>query len=273
MSKPLTNAELLAAAPSIFSEAPIETASSQYYFLQTGSVLDTFRKAGYFPIMAGESSARDKSNQLFVRHIVHFRSLSNILRPNSKEEYADIILSNSGNLRSSLTLDLSYFRLACSNMLVISSEQFMFHRIVHKGLQTFKIEQAIQEIVSYMPKVEKQIAELKAIELTPVEAESLASAAIDIRLDTSKHSMEVEDVLQINRDEDELPTAWNYYNRCQEAIINGGLKAKNIITNKRYTTKPIKAFSESIRMNKELYTTVQNLVALKKSYEPLAVAA
>ena len=69
-------------------------------------------------------------------------------------------------------------------------------------------------------------AELKAIELTPIEAESLASAAIDIRLDTSKHSMEVEDVLQVNRDEDELPTAWNYYNRCQEAIINGGLRAK-----------------------------------------------
>ena len=43
MSKPLTNAELLEAAPSIFSEAPIETASSQYHFLQTSSVLDTFQ--------------------------------------------------------------------------------------------------------------------------------------------------------------------------------------------------------------------------------------
>ena len=273
MSKPLTDAELLAAAPSIFSEAPIETASSQYYHLQTSSILDTFRQAGYFPIMAGEATARDKSNQPFVRHIIQFRSLSNILRPNAKEEYADIIVSNSGNLRSSLTLDLSYFRIACSNLLVISSEQFMFHRIIHKGMQTFKIQRAIQEIVSYMPKVEKQIALLKSIELTPVEAESLASAAIDIRLDTSKHSMEVDDVLHINRAEDEAPTAWNYYNRCQEAIINGGIKAKNILTNKTYTTKPIKAFSESIRINKELYSTVQDLVALKKSYEPLAVAA
>jgi len=271
--KPLTNAELLAAAPSIFSEAPIETASSQYHHLQTSTILDTFRQAAYLPIMAGEAKARDSSNQPFVRHIIQFRSLQNILRPNAKEEYADIILSNSANLKSSITLDLSYFRIACSNLLVVSSEQFMFHRIVHKGMQSFKIEQAIQEIVSYMPKAEKQIAELKSIELTPIEAESLASAAIDIRLDTAKHSMEVDDVLQINRTADEAPTAWNYYNRCQEAIINGGLRAKNILTNKTYTTKPIKAFSESVRINKELYTTVQNLVALKKSYEPLAVAA
>ncbi len=273
MSKPLNNAELLAAAPSIFNSEKIEKASLQYHFLATHTILDTFRHAGYFPIMAGEAKARDSSNQPYVRHIIQFRSLQNILRPNAKEEYADIILSNSANLKSSITLDLSYFRIACSNLLVVSSEQFMFHRIVHKGMQTFKIDRAIQEIVSYMPKVEKQIAELKATELTPIEAESLALAAIDIRLDTSKHSMEVDDILQINRDEDEAPTAWNYYNRCQEAIINGSIKAKNILTNKTYTTKPIKAFSESIRINKELYTTVQNLVALKKSYEPLAVAA
>ena len=270
--KPLNNQELLAAAPSIFSETPIQTASEQYHFLQTSTILDTFRQAGFFPIMAGEAKSRDKSNQPYVRHIIQFRSLQNILRPNAKEEYADIIISNSGNLKSSLTLDLSYFRVACSNLLVISSEQFMFHRIVHKGMQSFKIDKAIQEIVSYMPKAEKQIAELKNIELTPIEAKSLAAAAIDIRIDTSKHSMEAMDLLEINRTEDEAPTAWNIYNRCQEAIINGGIKARNILTNKRYTTKPIKAFSESIRINKELYTTVQNLVALKKSYEPLVIA-
>ena len=255
MSKPLSNAELLASAPSIFVEAPIETASEQYHFLATHTVLDTFRQAGYFPIMAGEATSRDKSNQPYVRHIIQFRSLSNILRPNAKEEYADIILSNSANLRSSLTLDLSYFRIACSNLLVISSEQFMFHRIVHKGMQTFKIDRAIQEIVSYMPKVEKQIAELKSIELTPIEAQSLASAAIDIRIDTSKHSMEADDLLEINREADEAPTAWNIYNRCQEAIINGGIKAKNLLTNKTYTTKPIRPAIQAQRMAARFFDT------------------
>ncbi len=274
MSKiPLTNEQLMEAAPSIFTEAPIDTASSQYHFLQTSTILDTFRQAGYFPIMAGEAKARDTSNQPYVRHIIQFRSLQNILRPDSKEEFADIVISNSANLRSSLTLDLSYFRIACSNLLIVSSEQFMFHRIIHKGMQTFKIERAIEEIVAYMPKVEKQIAELKSIQLTPVEAKSLASAAIDIRLDTSKHSMNPEDLLKINREADEAPTAWNYYNRIQEGIINGTIKAKNLLTNKSYTTKPIKAFSENIRINKELHTTFMNLVALKKSYEPLVLAA
>jgi len=50
--------------------------------LQTSTILDTFRQAAYFPIMAGEAKARDSSNQPFVRHIIQFCSLQNILRPN-----------------------------------------------------------------------------------------------------------------------------------------------------------------------------------------------
>ena len=50
--KPLTNEELLNVAPSIFSENPIEGVSDKYAFVPTYKLLDTFRDAGYYPIMA-----------------------------------------------------------------------------------------------------------------------------------------------------------------------------------------------------------------------------
>ena len=49
---PLSNDELYAQAPSIFAEKPIDGVSDSYAFVPTHSILDTFRSAGYYPIIA-----------------------------------------------------------------------------------------------------------------------------------------------------------------------------------------------------------------------------
>jgi len=270
-ANPLNNSELYALAPSIFSDTAINTVSSQYDFVPTYQLLDTFRNAGYFPILAGEAKSRDSKNQPYVKHIIQFRSIENIIRPSAQEEYADIVLKNSHNKTSSFTLDLSYFRLVCSNLLTIPSEQLMYHRIIHKGFQSSKVERAIKEIVNYMPQVESTIEEWKQHKLNGVAALSLAKAAIDIRFDTSVHDVKPMELLKVNRPEDFNPTAWNIYNRVHESIINGGLQLKNKMSQKITTSKLITSIDEKTRLNKELFRTVQNLVALTSS--PNLIAA
>ena len=266
-ANPLTNSELFALAPSVFSDKPINTVSSQYNFVPTHKLLDTFRKAGYLPILAGEAKSRDSKNQPYVKHIIQFRSIENIIRPSTKEEYADIVLKNAHNKTSSFTLDLSYFRLVCSNFLTIPSEQLMCHRIIHKGFQTSKVERAIEEIVNFMPQVESTIEDWKQHQLSNAEALSLAKAAIDIRFDKSVHDVRPIDLLKINHPEDTESTAWNIYNRVQEAIIDGGIKIKNKMSQKITTSKRITSINEKTRLDKELYTTVQNLVSItSKTY-------
>lgn len=259
---PLTNSELYALAPSVFSDTPISTVSSQYNFVPTHQLLDTFRNAGYYPILAGEAKSRDSKNQPYVKHIIQFRSIENIIRPSAQEEYADIVLKNSHNKTSSFTLDLSYFRLVCSNLLTIPSEQLMYRRIIHKGFQTSKVEKAITEIVNYMPQIESTIEEWKQHQLSDVQALFLAKAAIDIRFDKSIHNVKPMDLLKISRPEDAESTAWCIYNRVQEAIIDGGIKIKNKMSQKITTSKRITSINEKARLDKELYTTVQNLVSL-----------
>ena len=264
--KPLNNEELLKAAPSIFSENPIEGVSSRYAFVPTYSVLDTFREAGYYPIMASESKVRNnENNQGYQKHIIQFRSLDNLLRPNSNEEYADIVLTNSHNRTSSFIVDLAFFRIICSNMLVVPSHSFSHHSIVHSGFNISKVNTAINEVTAYMPRIKSEIEKFKSIRLSLLEQYSLANAAIDIRFDKQLHDVNAKEFLKITRDEDEMPTLWNVFNRVQEAMIRGGAKGINKETGKSFTSKAITAIDANIKLNKELFATVQNMASLKSA--------
>ena len=267
--KPLSNDELFKVAPSIFSESPIETVSDKYAFVPTFKLLDTFRDAGYYPIMASESKAREE-NQGYQKHIIQFRSLENLLRPNAKAEYEDIVLTNSHNKSSSFILDLAIFRLVCENMLVIPSKSFVHTSIVHVGFTEDKVKNAINEVTSYMPKIKEIVATFKSIHLTPSEEQMLANAAIDIRFDTNTHYIKADELLKVNYEEDYVPTLWSAYNRIQEAMIRGGVKMKNLITNKTFTSKAISGIDATIKFNKELFEAVEQVALLKSNSKMVA---
>jgi hypothetical protein len=268
--KPLTNEELFKVAPSIFSENPIDGVSDKYAFVPTHEVLDTFRDSGYYPIMASESKVRDEENQGYQKHIIQFRSLENLLRPNAKAEYEDIVLTNSHNRTSSFIVDLAIFRLVCSNMLVIPSKSFVHTSIVHVGFNQEKVRNAINEATSYMPKIKEQVANFKSIHLSRAEEQMLANAAIDIRFDTNTHYIKADELLKINHEGDEIPTLWNVYNRIQEALIRGGVKMKNLVTNKTFTSKAINGIDSTIKFNKELFEVVEKVALLKSNYKLVA---
>ncbi|MCT7432696.1 DUF945 domain-containing protein [Aliarcobacter cryaerophilus] len=268
--KPLSNDELFNVAPSIFSESPIETVSDKYAFVPTYKVLDTFREAGYYPIMASESKVRDEENQGYQKHIIQFRSLENLLRPNAKDEYEDIVLTNSHNRTSSFIVDLAIFRIVCSNMLVVPSKSFVHHSIVHVGFNKNKVKNAINEVTSYMPKIKELVATFKSIHLTPSEEQMLANAAIDIRFDTNTHYIKADELLKVNYEEDHAPTLWSAYNRIQEAMIRGGVKMKNLVTNKYFTSKAINGIDATIKFNKELFEAVEQVALLKSNSKMVA---
>jgi len=266
---PMSNEQLKASAPSIFSETPIAGVSNIYSFVPTHSVLDTFRQAGFFPIMASESQVRNSDNQGYQKHIIQFRSLDNLLRPDANDEYADIVLTNSHNRTSSFKVDLSYWRIICSNMLTVPSHTLSQHSIKHVGFTLDKVKNAIDEVTSYMPKIEKEIEQFKTIQLTPLEQHSLAKAAIDIRFDRDTHVVDSNEFLQVNRDEDNSSSLWVVYNRIQEPMVRGGIKGNNIKSGKSFTSKAINTIN-SLKLNKELFSTVQMMAGLKVSTPMLA---
>lgn len=267
----LSNEQLKQQAPSIFSDSPIESVSSMYHFVKTSDVLNIFREAGFFPILAGEAKSRTKEGQPYVKHLIQFRSLENLLKVPKNGLYYDVCIKNSHNKTSSFTLELSCFRTVCSNLLTVSTDQLLYRRIIHKGFQESKITRAIEEMVNYIPTVEKEIEQMKQVTLNNVESLALSKAAIDIRFDTSKHDIDPQELLIIKRTEDSFPSAFNIYNRLQESIINGGIKLKDRTSKKVVTSKFLTSIDETIKLNKQLYKTMQNLMYLKS--EPYMMAA
>ena len=265
LQQPLNDAELKAAAPSIFSESPIDGVSEKYAFVPTFSVLDTFKEAGYYPIMASESKVRDNDNQGYQKHIIQFRSLENLLRPDSSDEYADIVLTNSHNRSSSFIVDLAFFRLVCANMLVVPSQIFNHHSIIHSGFNGEKVKMAIDEVTSYMPKIKEQIDQFKIISLSDKEQHALAKASIDIRFDTKIHKISTEELLHVHRTEDDDSSLWTVFNRVQEAIIRGGIRGYNRKTGRTFTSKPITAIDTNLKLNKELFSTMQRMADFKST--------
>ena len=67
-----------------------------------------------------------------------------------------------------------------------------------------------------------------------------------------------------------MPTLWSAYNRIQEAMIRGGVKMKNLITNKTFTSKAINGIDATIKFNKELFEAVQQVALLKTDYKAVA---
>ena len=260
---PLTNEQLRTLAPSIFSETPIEGVSKHYTFVSTYLILDSFRKLGFFPIMASESNVRNQENQGYQKHIIQFRSLDNILRPKANEEYADIVLTNSHNRSSSFIVDLAFFRIICSNMLVVPSHSFVHHKIIHKGFNLSKVHLAIEEVSSHIPKIQEEIEMFKTIQLSNREQESLANAAIDIRFDRNTHIVKANEFLKVNRTEDKDNSLWIIFQKVQEAMMRGGAKGNNRITGKSFTSKAITSIDANLKLNKELFSTVQMIASLK----------
>jgi hypothetical protein len=214
--------------------------------------------------MASESSVRDISNKGYQKHIIQFRSFDNLLKPDRNEEYADIVLTNSHNRSSSFIVDLAIFRIVCSNMLVVPSQSFYSNSIIHKGFNLDKVNNAIDEVVSYMPNIQEQIETFKSINLSPIEQHSLANAASDLRFDRNLHKVDAEEFLQVHRNEDSSSDLWTVFNRVQEAMIRGGVKGVNKESGKSFTSKPIKAIDTNIKLNKELFSTVQTIAQLKE---------
>lgn len=267
----LSNEQLKQQAPSIFSDSPIESVSSMYHFVKTSDVLNTFREAGFFPILSGEAKSRTKEGQPYVKHLIQFRSLENLLKVPKNGLYYDICIKNSHNKTSSFTLELSCFRTVCSNLLTVSTDQLLYRRIIHKGFQASKITRAIEEMVNYIPTVEKEIEQMKQVTLNNVESLALSKAAIDIRFDTLKHDIDPQELLAVKRDADSLPNAFNIYNRLQESIINGGINLKDKMSHKVLKSKSLVSIDEKINLNKKLYKIMQNLMYLKS--EPYMMAA
>ena len=182
MSKiPLTQDELLAQAPALFTEEPHYDVSDKYHFIPTIDVINEIKANNWYPVSVSEASVRDENREGYQQHLVKFMHLDDILHP--QENTVELLLFNSHDRSKSFSISAGIYRFVCSNGLVIADSVFETYKIKHLGDRENDVAQAVANITAIKPKLMDTIKKLESIELSQLEKESFARSSIPLRFD------------------------------------------------------------------------------------------
>lgn len=255
---PLTLDEIKTVCPAVSTPAPNPELrqrlgiTERYVHVPTTQVIEDIMQLGWEPIQAVQVNARKKKG--FQRHMVKFINRDFIKEDTT--EYPELLLSNSHDGTSSFTLDVGIFRLVCSNGMVVKSEDFGSMRVRHYGYDFDVIKAAVNEMMTKIPEYLRQVDGMKDQKLEREQQLEFARKAAMLRFsntteDTIEKIVDMEDVLSVERKEDDGDGLWEVFNRIQEKILNG--KFQYSLGNKERKARPVKGFKQQVKLNQDLW--------------------
>lgn len=272
--RPVTQDELRYRYPAIFAEAPKETTSDQYLYIPTYKLIDGLTRQGFEIIGAKQQRSRTNTKD-HAKHVVYLSHQGYGQNQLAKvgEEIPMLALTNSHNGLSSFAIDTAFYRLVCSNGLMLPSSSLSSARIVHKkGMEQDVIEAAVKVVTSF-PEQIKQIEAMKSVQLTSAEQNLLAASASRLVFEpevievNKKAGINVEEkLLRVRRSADQGTDLWRSFNVIQENVIKGGIKLvrENEQGHRSLAkTRGVNSIDRDAKLNKELFTLAQEMLKIK----------
>ena len=244
----ITEAAML--VPAIAAKQPITRVSNRYQFVSTREILEQVHDKGWRITNATAQSQRPHAQHRIT--LVHESSIENF-DTNNQEGMLRIELFNSHDRTKRLTFAIGYFRLVCSNGLIIASgpaeTMKAKHTIINGKEQNFKegLIDRIEQLTDKFPSIIQKVESLKQRKLTEQEQIEYAKYAINgrysYRPELPKRVKDLESsalkMLGVRRDEDQGDSAWTVFNKVQENVIRGV----------QGFTQPVRSYLDNIRVN------------------------
>lgn len=273
--QPVTKEQLQRNFPAIFAESTKESLSEKYLYIPTFKLIDGLEKQGFQIVGAKQQGSRSVSTKEHAKHVVYMTHESMKVNSLTKvgEELPMLALTNSHNGLSSFAIDTAFFRLACSNGLLMPSSTFSSARIVHKkGMENDVIEASYKVIKSF-PEQIAQIEAMKGVTLQTEERLLLASSAVNlafepevIELNKSVNNSIESRLLRARRSADDKSDLWTTFNVIQENVIKGGYRlvrqneqGQRSISRQR----AVNSIDRDAKLNRELMTLAQKMLEIK----------
>ena len=269
--KPLTNEQLKAKAPSLFTSEPHFEVSDKYHFIPTIDVIEEIRFHNWYPVSVAVANVRDEEKEGFQQHCVRFRHFEDLLNP--KDNAVELLLFNSHDRSKAFSISAGIFRFVCANGLVISDSVFEAYKIKHLGERDNDVANAVANITSIKPKLMKKIEKLESITLNQSEKESFAKSSIPLRFE---EHLEINhnDLLIPHRFEDSKNDLYTVLNVIQENLLRGNISGINKETKRKFTSKEITSISKDTDVNKGLWEIAEKIALIKDcSYDSPVIAA
>lgn len=258
-NSPLSEAQILEVAPSIFSEDKHGSRSDRYTHIPTIDVLRGLKKQGFQPFMVCQAKARDEGKHQFAKHMIRLRHAEQI----SQGEAQEIILLNSHDGASSYQMLSGAFRFVCSNGLVCGDMQNDI-RIKHQGDVLDNVIEGAFRVLQDFETSDAQIDGMKSLTLNTGEANAFAHAALALRYDDETKPAPITEaqILRPRRAEDTGTDLWTTFNVVQESFMRGGLRSRSA-NGRKATTREISGIGQSLSLNRALWTLADEMRKLK----------
>lgn len=255
--RPLSDDQIIKAAPSVFAESAHGSRSSRYAYIPTSEVLNGLRREGFEPFMACQARTRIEGKQDFTKHMLRLRHASQI----NGETANEIILLNSHDGTSSYQMLAGCFRFVCHNGLICGDTLEDF-RVRHSGDVVGNVIEGAFRILDEFEKVDESKEIMQGISLSSAQQGIFAKAALQLRYDEGEHApIEPQRLNDSRRFDDRGSDLWRTFNRVQENLIQGGIRGRNA-NGRRMTTRQVSGVSENVRLNRALWTLADEMAKL-----------
>jgi Domain of unknown function (DUF932) len=261
---PLSTAAIQYHAPSVFAQEAHGSRSDRYTFIPTASILDGLKAEGFEVYAAGQSRTRLADKRDFTRHVLRLRHQDHVGRGlKVGDSLPEIVLTNSHDGSSGYQLSSGFFRLVCSNGMVVGTNQSTV-KVRHSGNVMGEVIEGATRILDDLQIGMSRIEEFQSVQLQPLEQMAFANAARLLRWNEGEAPVSANSLLTARRWDDRGADLWTTFNRVQESLIKGGVRGRNA-NGGRMSTRAVTGVAEDIRLNKALWSLADSLAAMKSN--------
>lgn len=257
MTAILTEAEILERAPAVFADRAAGHLSSKYVLIDTAEVLGALRDEGFVVTGASQPRARMRNPQ-FVQHSLVLRHADTIGSPAVVgEAVPQILLANSHNGRSQMSVRAGLYRFVCSNGMVVGEDSYVTS-VRHASEAAAQVVARAKAIAGSVGTMHRLIERWKSIELSASSACDFAKEAARLRFGVSAEGYALDDILRVRRGEDDGRALWSVFNRVQENLSKGGLVGRGASA-RRIVSRPIVSAIRDAEFNADLWRLAESV--------------
>ena len=246
-NRPLTDDELLRAAPSIFGIEAAPDRSDRFAVVPTIDIINGLRREGFHPFSVVQSRSRIDGKQDYAKHMVRLRHEAEIGNADGANE---VIFCNAGDGTSGVILSSGFFRQVCANGMVWGSHDYNLS-IRHTGDAVNKVIEGSYRVLTGFEEMDDERRLMKVRQMPQSRVWDFAAQAAALRWEDGECPIDVDMLVVPRRTADRKNDVWTIFQRVQENLIRGGLSQR--IDGKKKTLRPVTSITESIKINKGLW--------------------
>jgi len=217
----------------------VQRIKQKEFYIPTLDVVTKLQDEGWR--ISGVAEQRGKNRKITNNYVQLQHPDFAVKNSKGKDEaFTSITLSNSCNGAKPLQMSLGLFRQVCTNGLVAFDQHAESQNIKHIAINARDLDRFITPMNSKVNKLLAEVNEMKHRGLSAEEIRKLAREAASLRY-SNLDDINIDDLLTVNRVEDESNDLWTVFNRIQENL-----------------THDVKNMSEDIRINQQLFSLVEN---------------